>query len=103
MKFKTFVFTLALIILTGCTATQTVYVPPGVREAPPVTAEGVVTCVNHQDEALDFSYHPDNASVWHSNHYDVHVYLIDTTSGDQIAINSLELENYECSKPHPNK
>ncbi len=55
-----------------------------------------ITCVNHQDKKLNFSYYPEKAQQWHSVDYDVNVYLIDTIDGKQIAINSLELQNYTC-------
>ena len=56
----------------------------------------VITCVNHQDSKLNFSYKPENSQQWKSVEYNVNVYLIDTVDGKQIAINSLELENYTC-------
>lgn len=60
-----------------------------------------ITCHNKQDSRLDFTYLPQNAKQWHSLDYNVNVYLIDTVGGQQIAINSLELENYNCTKVVP--
>lgn len=98
MKIKNIFFTLALIALSACTTAPQVYVE-STRLPPPVTADGIVTCVNQQDEALDFKYHPNDVARWYSEDFDVYVYLIDTADGGQIALNSLELENYACSKP----
>ena len=59
---------------------------------------GSITCKNKQDAKLDFTYLPENALAWHSVDYNMDIYLIDTIDSGQIAVNSLELENYTCSK-----
>lgn len=58
---------------------------------------GSITCKNKQDHKLDFTYMPENALAWHSVDYNMPVYLIDTIDSGQIAVNSLELENYTCT------
>jgi hypothetical protein len=57
-----------------------------------------IYCRSKQDSSLDFIYEPKNATQWHSEEYKVDIYLIDTVDGKQIALNSLELENYICDR-----
>lgn len=82
--------TLTLVaLLAACSAP--------VKQLPP----DAITCHNKQDSRLDFTYQPQNATQWHSEDYNVDIYLIDTVDGKQIAINSLELENYTCERILP--
>ncbi len=99
--FRKYVLTLALMGLVACTSVPKIDLTD--RVPPETTTDGVVTCVNHQDKKLDFSYRPSKTPQWYSDQYNVYVYLIDTLEGDQIAINSLELENYTCSEPTSDK
>lgn len=67
----------------------------------PELPSDAITCHNKQDSSLDFTYQPKNVTQWHSLDYEVDIYLIDTVDGQQIAINSLELENYTCERILP--
>lgn len=71
--------------------------PPVKPQLPP----NAITCHSKQDKSLDFTYLPENATVWHSEDYKVDIYLIDTVDGKQVALNSLELENYTCERIAP--
>lgn len=86
---KTFL-TLALTVLLAACSVPTKQLPPD-----------AITCHNKQDKSLDFTYQPQNAQQWHSADYKVDIYLIDTVDGKQVAINSLELENYTCERILP--
>ncbi len=86
---KLLAFTL-LALLTACS-----------NPVKPELPADAITCHNKQDKRLDFTYQPKNATQWHSDDYKVDIYLIDTVNGKQIAINSLELENYTCKRILP--
>ena len=91
MKIYSLIYLLIIsLLVTGCNLPPTKPIPPAV----PSTA---VTCVSKLDRTLDFTYEPAKAVKWESDDYKVSVYLINTTSGNQIILNSLELENYNCN------
>ncbi len=85
-----------LLILAACTTKPIV---PQPKEYPP----GIISCVHKHDHKLDFQYDPKNAAQWYNEQYRVSIYLIDLEDGGQIAINSLELENYNCTTPAGDK
>lgn len=85
-----YVITVLAVLLTACAVPTKLALP-----------EDAIICKNKQDSTLDFTYLPQNATQWHSIDYNVNVYLINTIDGKQIAINSLELENYNCSNNEP--
>lgn len=90
MKIKT---TLALLALGLSLSACNLPVKPVKPAEQPTT---VVSCVNKHESSLNFSYEPSKAVKWHSLAYDVDIYLITTTDDKQLALNSLELENYNC-------
>ena len=83
------------IVLSGLVLLLAACSPPKAEQPPKFPP--TIVCIHKYDSQLDFEYDPKKATQWHSSNYNVNVYLIDTIDGKQIAINSLELENYTCN------
>lgn len=63
-----------------------------------ISSPDAIYCRSKQDSSMDFIYEPKNTTQWHSEEYKIDIYLINTVNGKQIALNSLELENYICDR-----
>jgi hypothetical protein len=56
----------------------------------------LVTCTHNSDSAKDFSYYMEDVQQWTTEDGLMDIFLIDTVSSGQIALNSPELQNYDC-------
>ena len=87
------VFSLSLL---GCSG------PVVVNPTPPDTVTPII-CVSKLERKLNFTYHPENAVQYRSSSYNVNIYVIETVDGQKIVVNSLELQNFTCSRPFSDK